>query len=273
MEYDIISLWPSAQSSSDNSGQPNKSFITIHLPDTPGTPGTDRAAVIICPGGAYQHLAFDHEGVDCAAWLNGFGVAAFVLNYRIAPEHHHPEPLMDAQRALRLVRHNAKKWGIDKEKIGIWGFSAGGHLASTAATHYDAVDESSEDPIERESCRPSFTVLGYPVVTFTEPYTHMGSRINLIGENPDEDLIKNLSGELQVTPDTPPAFLMHTDADDAVPSENSVHFYLALRKAGVPAELHIFTNGPHGVGLAIDDPILSKWPGLLRNWLISMGIA
>jgi acetyl esterase/lipase len=222
---------------------------------------------VICPGGGYGGLADQHEGVDCAAFLNDLGIAAFVLRYRIAPRYHHPSPLLDAQRALRLVRHRANEWNVDPSRIGIWGFSAGGHLASTAATHYDSGDATAADPADRHGCRPDFAILGYPVITFRDPAAHKGTRTNLIGENPEEALVAHLSNDEQVTADTPPTFLFHTDEDTAVPSENSVQFYLALRKAKVPAEMHIFLEGRHGLGLAPDDPALSKWPELLAGWL------
>lgn len=270
MGFQRVALWPESELAAIGCEACDAPYMTVHIPESQAS---NMASVIICPGGGYAFLSTDHEGIQCAEWLNSFGVAAFVLHYRVAPKYHHPAPLMDIQRALRLVRYLAEEWNLDAHKVGIWGFSAGGHLASTAATHFDAGNNSSRDPIEREDCRPDFVILGYPVITFSEPYVHMGSRINLIGENADGALIKQLSNETQVTSETPETFIFHTDADDGVPSENSVLYYLALRKAGVPAEIHIFANGPHGIGLAQDDAVLSKWPELLKGWLCSRGIA
>jgi acetyl esterase/lipase len=168
---------------------------------------------------------------------------------------------------LRFVRFHAADYGIASDKIGIWGFSAGGHLASTAGTHFDAGNADAADSIERVSSRPDFMILAYPVISFTTPYTHRGSLRNLLGDNPDPKLVASLSNETQVTPETPPAFLFHTSTDSGVPPENSVLFYLALRKAGVPAEMHIYERGQHGVGLAPSDPILSTWPSRLADWM------
>jgi acetyl esterase/lipase len=194
-------------------------------------------------------------------------VAAFVLKYRIAPRYHHPAPLDDAQRALRLVRTRAEEWKIDPARVGIMGFSAGGHLASTAGTHFDSGKTDSADPVDHASCRPDFLILCYPVISFTSESMHLGSRNNLLGTEPDPKLVKNLSNELQVTADTPPTFLFHTNEDTGVPPENSVLFYLALRNAKVPAEIHIYERGRHGVGLASDDPVLSTWPARCAAWL------
>jgi acetyl esterase/lipase len=194
-------------------------------------------------------------------------VAAFVLLYRLGPRYHHPIELGDAQRALRLVRFHAADYGVDPGKIGIWGFSAGGHLASTTGTHFDAGEAGAADPIDRMGSRPDFMILSYPVISFITPYVHRGSMRNLLGENPDPKLAASLSNETQVTPQTPPTILFHTNGDTGVPPENSVLFYLALRKAGVPAEMHIYERGEHGVGLALVDPILSSWPGRLEAWM------
>jgi acetyl esterase/lipase len=228
--------------------------------------------VIVCPGGGYGGLADNHEGRQIANWLNSMGISAFVLKYRLGPRYHHPVELEDAQRAIRLVRSRAQEFGIAPDRIGIMGFSAGGHLASTAGTHFDAGNSGASDPIDKFGSRPDFLVLAYPVISFTTPYTHRGSMHNLLGDNPDPQLVESLSSELQVTPQTPPTFLFHTSADTVVPSENSVLFYLALRKNKVPAEMHIFEEGPHGVGLALRDPALSMWPTLLINWFRVRGL-
>jgi acetyl esterase/lipase len=221
---------------------------------------TTDAAIIVAPGGSYRNLASNHEGRQVANFLNAAGMNAFVLKYRLGPRYHHPVELGDAQRAIALVRSRAQEFGVSPNRIGIMGFSAGGHLASSVSTHNDAAN------------RPDFAILVYPVISLTAPYTHQGSLHNLLGDTPDPALARELSSELQVTANTPPTFLFSTSADKAVPAENSVAYYLALHKAGVPAELHIFQNGPHGVGLALADPALSVWPTLLLDWLRVRGL-
>jgi acetyl esterase/lipase len=229
------------------------------------------AAIIVCPGGGYGHLA-DHEGRPVAEWLNSVGVTAFVLKYRLGPRYRHPSMSQDAGRAIRTVRARAAEWGLDPERVGILGFSAGGHLASTAGTHFDMGKPDAADPIERVSSRPSVMILIYPVITMREK-THAGSRRNLLGENPTPELVALLSNEEQVTKETPPAFLVHTMTDTAVPVENALMFVNALRKAGVPFELHLYERGPHGFGLGTArgdkpaDPILSTWPAHAADWL------
>jgi acetyl esterase/lipase len=218
------------------------------------------------------NLASNHEGRQVASYLNSLGIAAFVLRSRLGPRYHHPIELGDAQRAIRTLRAHASEWRIDPARIGIIGFSAGGHLAMSASTLFDSGNPNAPDPIDRAGSRPDFTVLGYPVISMTEPWTHQGSKNNLLGANPDAELSKKLSGELAVTKQTPPTFLFHTNADTVVPSENSVYYYLGLRKAGIPAEMHIFEKGPHGVGLANDDAALSEWSKLLANWLRGRGV-
>jgi len=229
-------------------------------------------AIVVAPGGGYRGLAMNHEGRQIANWLNAAGISAFVLKYRLGPRYHHPIELGDAQRAIRLVRAHAVEYGLKPDRIGMMGFSAGGHLTSTAETHFDSGNHEAADPIDRVSSRPDFAVLGYPVISFTAPFTHKGSAEALLGESPDPKLLENLSNDLQVTPQTPPTFLFSTSADTGVPSENSVVFYLALHKANVPAELHIFQKGPHGVGLDLSDVALSEWPKLLINWLRGLGL-
>jgi acetyl esterase/lipase len=243
--------------------------LTVHLPRAGGEA---RAAVVVCPGGGYGFLAVDHEGREVAEWLNSLNVAAFVLRYRIAPRYRHPAPLDDAMRAIRTVRARAAEWGVDPGRIGILGFSAGGHLAATAGTRFDDGKPAAEDPVERASSRPDFLVLVYPVISFTEPFTHQGSKRNLLGENPAPDLAGALSAEKQVTKSTPPAFLVHTSGDRGVPAENSVAFYLAMRAAGVPAELHVYERGEHGFGLGRKDPVLSTWPDRLKAWMDARGL-
>lgn len=232
------------------------------------------AAVVVCPGGGYGGLAMDHEGFQIAEWLNGHGISAFIAIYRHAPGYQHPIPSMDAMRAIRTVRARAEEWKVDPKRIGIWGFSAGGHLSATVGVMHAAGDPSAEDPIDRVSARPDFMILCYPVISMMDPEAHAGSRKNLLGENPDPVLVERLSLQLQVDKETPPAFLMHTTQDTGVSPRNSLMFYDALLKAGVPAELHIFLEGPHGVGLANKEPLLpvSRWPELLAEWFRAQGV-
>ena len=235
------------------------------------------AAVVVCPGGGYQHLA-DHEGRPVAEWLNSVGVTAFVLKYRLGPRYQHPSMSQDAARAIRLVRSRAAEWGLDAGRVGILGFSAGGHLASTAGTHFDAGSPAAADPVERLGSRPDVLILIYPVITMREK-THAGSKRNLLGESPAPELVALLSNEEQVTKETPPTFLVHTMTDTAVPVENTLMFVSALRKAGVPFELHLYERGPHGFGLGTArgdkpaDPILSTWPARAADWLRLHGFA
>jgi acetyl esterase/lipase len=259
-------LWSNGAPGALGTADEDKPSITPYPAKSPN--GT---AVIVCPGGGYQNLAMDHEGVQIAKWLNSLGISAFVLKYRLGPKYHHPAMINDAQRAIRIVRSRAASLHIEADRIGIWGFSAGGHLASTAATHFDTGDANATDPIDRTGSRPDFAILAYPVISLSE-FAHVGSRNNLLGKTPDPKLVEDLSNDQRVTAQTPPTFLFHTTADAAVPVENSVRFYLALRNAGVPAEMHIFQNGPHGVGLAPTDATLSAWGGLLANWLRERGL-
>ncbi len=264
-----ILLWPAGAPGAIGDEPADKPNITVCLPSKDKANGT---AVLICPGGGYQGLAVDHEGKQIARWLNSNGVAGVILRYRLGPRYHHPAPLQDAQRAMRLVRSRAADWKIDPKRVGIIGFSAGGHLASTASTHFDAGNPEASDPIERQSCRPDFAILCYPVITMTEPWMHKDSRQKLLGDTPDPRLAENLSNDKQVTDQTPPTFLFHTSDDAGVPVQNSVYYYLALRKAGVPAEMHLFEHGRHGVGLAPNDPVLSQWSRLCEAWLRVRGV-
>jgi acetyl esterase/lipase len=262
-------VWPNGAPGAVGTLPEDKPTLTIFLPEASKAVGT---GIVVCPGGGYVHLAFDHEGVKVAEWLNSLGVAAFVLKYRLGPRYHYPAQFEDVQRAFRIVRSRAKEFGISLDRIGIMGFSAGGHLASTLGTHFEAGDPNATDPLDRMSSRPDFMILGYPVITMLQPYAHEGSRHYLLGHNPDPELVKKLSNELQVTPQSPPTFLFLTDDDNVVPSENSVMFYEALHKAHVPAEIHIFQHGPHGFGLATANSQLSIWPTLLENWLRLRGL-
>lgn len=262
-------LWPNGAPGAIGQEDADRPKVRIYLPEAERAAGT---AVVVCPGGGYGALAMDHEGRQIAEWLNSLGVAAFVLQYRIAPRYKHPAPLNDVQRAIRFVRSRAEKYKVSPNRIGVWGFSAGGHLASTAATHFDGGQPNAPDPIDRVSSRPDFAILAYPVITLSGDYVHKGSRRNLLGENPDAALVDDLSNEKRVTSQTPPTFLFHTNADTGVPPENSVLFYLALRKAGVPAELHIYEQGRHGVGLAPTNAVLSSWADRLADWLRVRGM-
>ena len=261
-------LWPDGAPGAQGTEDIDKPTLTPYL--VPAGRGTG-TAVIVCPGGGYAHLATEKEGTDIARWLNSIGVSAFVLKYRLGPKYHHPIELGDAQRAIRTVRTKAAEYRVLPDRIGIMGFSAGGHLASSAGTHFDAGNPSAADPIDRAGSRPDFMVLCYPVISFGT-YAHRGSMQMLLGDNPDPKLVELMSNELQVTAQTPPTFLFHTTDDHTVPVENSVLFYMALRKAGVPAEMHIYEHGPHGVGLAQTDEALSSWPARLADWLRIRGL-
>ena len=262
-------LWPTGAPGALGTADEDRPAITIYRADAATAVGT---MVVVCPGGGYGMLAMDHEGVQVARWLNGLGITAAVLRYRLGPRYHHPIELGDARRAIRTVRTRAAELGVRPDRIGILGFSAGGHLASTAATHFDDGNPSASDPIDRASSRPDFAVLAYPVISMVAPYVHEGSRRNLLGDDPDPALLELLSNERQVTARTPPTFLFHTSDDEAVPVENSILFYLALRKAGVPAELHVYAHGEHGVGLAPKDPVLSTWPARCADWFRTIGV-
>jgi acetyl esterase/lipase len=264
-----IVLWPGGAPGALGAEAVDVPTLTPYVADTPAPTGV---TVIVCPGGGYQNLAMDHEGKQVAEFFNKLGVTAFVLKYRLGPRYHHPAMLQDAQHAIRYVRAHAAEFGVQPDKLGIMGFSAGGHLASTAGTHFDAGNAAAPDLLDRQSSRPDFLILAYPVVTFVEAWTHKGSRDKLLGSDQHPEQLRLLSNELQVTKDTPPTFLFHTDGDTGVPPENSVMFYLALRRAGVPAELHIYEQGRHGVGLAPADPVLSTWPARLADWLKVRGL-
>ena len=264
----VIPLWNGAAPGALGSDESDIPTLTVYLPRTmtDATP-----AMIVCPGGGYGALASNHEGRQVANFLNSLGIAAFVLRYRLGPRYHHPIELGDAQRAIRTLRSHTADWRLDPARIGIMGFSAGGHLAMNASTLFDAGNPSADDSVDRMGSRPDIVVLGYPVISMTAAWTHRGSKRNLLGEDADPDLAKRLSGERAVTKDTPPTFIFQTNEDTAVPAENSVHYFLALRQAGVPTEMHVFETGPHGVGLANDNAALAPWSALLANWLRGRG--
>lgn len=268
-EPQTFSLWEHGAPGAQGTAPEDVPTITAFVPLDPTRSGT---AVLIAPGGSYHMLASNHEGRQVANWFNAMNVTAFVLKYRLGPKYHNPVELEDAQRAMRWVRAHAAQYGYDPNRVGMMGFSAGGHLTSTVGTHFDDGNPSASDPIDRVSCKPDFLILGYPVITMLPPYAHEGSVTNLLGDNSSTEQRKQMSSELHVTAQTPPTFLLSTTEDGLVPVENTVMFYMALRKAGVPAEMHVFEKGPHGVGLDLADPVLGVWPTLLANWLRERGL-
>jgi len=271
----VLQVWPDGAPNDNGMTEPEEKYdgvrvrnvseaeMYVYLPDEDKNTG---AAVVICPGGGYVIEAMDHEGFDMATFFRERGVAGIVLKYRL-PYGHHEVPSSDARRAIRTVRANAKQWGIDPRKIGIAGSSAGGHLASTAGTLFDAGDPGSEDPIEQVSCRPDFMLLLYPVITMNEQFTHLGSRENLIGKGHDLKLVRKYSNELNVNEETPPAFLILADDDGSVPPRNSIEFYSALKRFNIPAEIHIFQQGGHGFGMRQEGIPANNWPNLFIDWL------
>ncbi|MBK6282347.1 MAG: alpha/beta hydrolase [Draconibacterium sp.] len=270
-----LKVWPNGAPNDNGMKEPEEKYdgvrvrnvseaeMYVYLPEKDKNTG---AAVVICPGGGYWIEAMDHEGFDMAKWLQSKGIAGIVLKYRL-PYGHHEIPSGDARQTMRIVRANANEWGIDPNKIGIAGSSAGGHLASTAGTVFDLGNKQSADPIEKMSCRPDFMLLLYPVISFNEAIGHMGSRKNLIGEGNDWKLARQYSNELNVTKDTPPTFLILADDDKTVLPQNSVDFYLALKKFDIPAEMHIFQEGGHGFGMTKKNLPVDQWPDLFYNWL------
>lgn len=243
--------------------------LEVYLPLTRTATGK---AMVIFPGGGYQGLAYDVEGVEFAKWLNSKGIAAFVVKYRMPISESviegHKVPMQDAERAIRLVRHNAEKWNVLKDQIGIMGFSAGGHLASTVGTRYD--EDFLEGPINSLSARPDFMILVYPVITMQSTYTHLGSRNNLLGENPEQSMIDSYSSEFNVDENTPPTFLIHATDDKVVSVMNSILFYKALVEYGIYSEMHIYPEGGHGFGHAIGFGHLSTWTDRLHEWIESL---
>lgn len=262
-------LWPAGAPGAKGAAPVDKPSLTAFLPASNPT----GSAVIVAPGGGYVNLAMDYEGYDVARWLNDHGVAAFVLKYRLGPAYQDPIELGDAKRAIRTVRAKAATYGIAPDHIGMWGFSAGGHLTATAGTQFDAGIAGASDPIERVSSRPDFLVLAYPVITMQGPLAHGGSRKALLGTDPSDADEVRLSADQHVTSKTPPTFLFATTDDNTVPVLNSVLFYQALVKARVPVEMHLFQHGRHGVGLAAKEPALRGWPDLLLVWMAGHGWA
>jgi acetyl esterase/lipase len=263
-------LWPEGAPGALGKEPKDIPTLTVYLPEPDKGSG---AAVVICPGGGYGMLA-NHEGEHYARFLNEQGVAGFVLKYRLGSAgYRHPVMLGDAARAMRTVRARASEWKVDPKRIGIMGSSAGGHLASTMLTHFDAGKPDAADPIERQSSRPDAGILCYAVITMGQ-YTHQGSKKNLLGDQPSEELVRDLSNELRVTKETPPCFIWHTWEDRAVPIENSLQFAEALEKAGVPFDLHVYQKGGHGIGLGSaqwDPAKRHPWTADLVFWLKAQG--
>ncbi len=284
-QNEIIPLWngdiPNSQKSADKEVILSTDATRISLVQIPTLEvflptkksNTGRA-VIICPGGGYHNVVYDWEGTDIAKWFNSKGIAAFVLKYRLpntkSVKVSYEAPLQDAQRALRIVRSQSEKWQISPNKIGVMGFSAGGHAASTLGTQFNNPNKFKETTIDSISARPDFMILVYPVVTMKLDYTHKGSRLSLLGEHPSEALINQYSNELQVTPNTPTTFIVHSGDDTAVPVENSLNLYKALKDKGVKTEIHIYPEGGHGYSLALGKGYLQTWTDRLYDWLQSL---
>ncbi len=270
----VIRVWPGDAPGESLTGEPetfeddrvyhvNDPTLTAVLPRDGSANG---AAVIVCPGGAYRRLAIGHEGWEVAEWLASLGYAAFVLKYRMY-DYGQPAPAQDIQRAVRVVRSRAAEWNIDFHRIGVMGFSAGGHVVSSAATHFADHLYGPVDSIDQTSARPDFAVLIYPVISMEDSVTHAGSKKNLLGENPSPALAARWSNDRHVTPDTPPSFIVHATNDTGVPVENSLRFYRALVGNGVSAELHVFGKGGHGFGLGRGHGAVDAWPGLCERWM------
>ncbi len=263
----VLRLWEGKAPRANGDADADIPTLTAFLPEAGKGNG---CGVVVCPGGGYAHLSMGYEGVDVAKWLSGHGIAAFVLKYRISP-YGQPVPMLDGQRAIRTVRYNSKAWGIDWKRIGIMGFSAGGHVASTVGTHWDPYIPASPDPINGQSCRPDFMLLVYPVITMKDKITHPGSRKILLGDNPRQKLIDLYSNELQVKNDTPPAFIVASKPDKTVPVKNSELFYQALQSHKVPSEFLELETGGHGYGMAVNDPKVSIWTDHCLAWMAKQG--
>lgn len=276
MAQEKIFLYPSTQKVTIDGFEHDKEppFVEWFKAD-PAT--ANGAAILICPGGGYGHLAVDHEGKDVAAFFNKNGFQAFVLHYRLnngaQQGHRFPDQYNDVTLAMRIVRSRSKEWGVDADRIGILGFSAGGHLASMATTMHIAANPKGKTTIEKFSSRPAFSILIYPVIDLAGRAAHTGSRQNLLGKNPDNALVDSLSTQNRVDRHTPPTFIVFSNDDNVVPPENGILFYQALRTNGVSASLHIYDRGGHGYGMAPDDPVLSTWPALCVAWLKKLGYA
>lgn len=260
---EIVYIWPSGAPGAVGNEEQDKPHLEVF-----GASGSGRhTAVIVCPGGGYSHLAYDKEGTRIAEWLNLRGITAFVLTYRLTPRYHYPSPILDGERAVRWVRNHAEQYDIANDRIGMWGFSAGGHLVGIVGTHFDTGNPAAVDPVERVSDRPDFVISSYGSLSLQPGIARPGAMRTFLGENPSPSLIDNMSPDEHVTAQTPPFFLYATTTDQSVPVLSSVAFYMAMVRAGVPVELHLFQSGPHGTALAQGYPALSAWPALLENWL------
>jgi acetyl esterase/lipase len=255
-------LWPGDAPGALGQTPADIPTLSLFLPTGPSS----GAAMIICPGGSYWHLS-PREGPPVARWLNAQGIACFVIKNRLGPRYHHPMEVQDSARAVRFVRAHAADWNIDPHRIGILGFSAGGHFAATCITHFDAGNPDDPDPIERVSSRPDLAILMYPVITMFEPYAHIHSRDNLLGKNPSDELKAAASPDLHVSPRTPPCFIVETSDDTTTVVENTFMFATALHKNHVPFEMHIFEHGKHGFAMADNDPVLRTWQTMAADWL------
>jgi acetyl esterase/lipase len=267
-----VRLWPGKAPRAQGDKPADIPALTCFFPDAAKANGT---AIVICPGGGYSGLSMTSEGTDEAHWFNDHGIAAFVLKYRVSP-YGQPVPMLDGQRAIRVVRHNATDWGINPKRIGIMGFSAGGHVASTVGTHYDdglpKPKEGPFDPVLSESCKPDFMILVYPVITMKDKITHEGSRHVLLGDKPGAVYINLYSNELHVDKDTPPTFIAASKTDTVVPVKNSELFADALKKNKVPYEFVELETGDHGYGMAANDPKVSVWTDKCMDWLKGRGL-
>ncbi len=266
-KHEVVVLWPEGAPLAQGKSEVDIPRLTIYLPKR----SFCQTAVVVVPGGAYTVLASDHEGRQPAEWLNSLGIAAFVLEYRLGPKYHYPVQLLDAQRAIRYVRTNAEKFKIATDRIGVWGFSAGGHLSSLTGTHFDGGNASASDPLDRASSRPDFMILTYPVISNLGSASEWSFK-QLLGEHADSELIRSVSTNLQVTAQTPPTFLQLSSDDDIVSPENSLRFYAALLTAGVSAEMHIYQSGGHGYGLGALNADLAGWTQRLADWLRLRGL-
>jgi len=263
-------LWPEGAPGALGDRDIDKPTLAVYLPQAHKATGV---GLVVCPGGDYWEINLEREGHEVARWLAEVGIAAFVLRYRLAPSYHHPSQLQDGRRAIRVVRARAAEWGVDPARVGIMGFSAGGHLAGAVATHFSDGNPQAEDPIARVSSRPDFMVLAYPVVSLNSRYTHAPSREHLLGDQkPSERKLDSLSNEKQVTTGTPPTFIVHAGDDKVVPPENSVLLYIALRRVGVGAEMHLYERGGHGFGLGLGHPVVGDWTERWLAWMRARGL-
>lgn len=262
---EIERIWSGPAPTSVGEEDADRPTVTVFRPE-----GADGSVMIILPGGGYIFHA-DYEAEPIARWLGGLGVTGIVLKYRLAPRYRHPAPFQDACRAVRLVRARAEQWGLDPNRVGVMGFSAGGHLAAHVATKGGAADRQAADEVDRQRSRPDLCVLLYPVITFCSASSHAKSPEYLLGAAPTPAQVEELSVERHVTGATPPTFIYHASGDDNVPVTNAILFAEALRGAGVPFEMHLYDRVAHGVGLAESDPVLRTWPGLCATWMAGKG--